>query len=162
MRPALVCGWRSPRRFTAEGGPHRTERGSAVVEFVFLGVLMIVPLVYLVMTLARIQAGTYAVTAAAREAGRAFVTASDEQAGEARAQAAAAIAFADHDFAGVGTVTISCRQQPCLRPGGRVGTAAQVTVPLPLVPSFARRVVPLELPVSATHLSTVDTFREQP
>ena len=43
------------------------ERGSAVVEFVVLGVLMLVPLIYLVMMMARLQAGSFAVTQAARE-----------------------------------------------------------------------------------------------
>ena len=50
------------------------ERGSAVVEFVVLGVLMLVPLIYLVMMMARLQAGSFAVSQAAREAGRAYVT----------------------------------------------------------------------------------------
>ena len=53
---------------------HSGEQGSAVVEFVTLGVLLLVPLIYLVLTVARIQAGAYAVSMAAREAGRAFVT----------------------------------------------------------------------------------------
>ena len=50
------------------------EQGSALVEFVFLAVLMMVPLIYLVMVLARLQAGSYAASAAVREAGRAYVT----------------------------------------------------------------------------------------
>ena len=55
----------------------RAEGGSAVVEFVFLAVLLVVPLLYLVMTVSRVQAGSYAASTAAREAGRAFVTARD-------------------------------------------------------------------------------------
>ena len=46
-----------------------------MVEFVFLAVLVMVPLFYLVMTLSRLQAGAYAASTAAREAGRAYVTA---------------------------------------------------------------------------------------
>ena len=67
----------------------RGEDGSAIVEFVVLGVLMMVPLVYLVMSVGRVQAGSYAVTTAAREAGRAFVTAEggDDAAGRAHAAA---------------------------------------------------------------------------
>jgi hypothetical protein len=138
------------------------ERGSAVVEFVALGVLLLIPLVYLVMMLGRVQAGSYAVSQAAREAGRAFVTADAEGAAAARAQAAARVAFADHAFEDSGRVTIACDGSPCLRPDGHVVTAATVRVPLPLVPSFVRHAIPLSVPVSASHLSTVDRFRGLP
>ena len=37
-----------------------TDEGSAVVEFVTIGVLMMVPLVYLVLCLGRVQAAAYA------------------------------------------------------------------------------------------------------
>ncbi len=45
----------------------RRDRGRAVVEFVFLGVLLLVPLIYLVMVIGRIQAAAFAVSTAARE-----------------------------------------------------------------------------------------------
>ena len=143
------------------GGPH-DERGSAVVEFVVLAVLMLIPLVYLVMMLARVQAGSYAVGQASREAGRAYVTAGAEQDAVVRAEAAARIAFLDHSFEDAGRLTIACDGTPCLRPDGQVETTAIVRVPLPLVPAFVRDVVPLSVPVSASHLSTVDRFRGLP
>lgn len=135
------------------------EGGSAVVEFVFLGVLMLVPLIYLVMVLGQLQAGAYATTGAAREAGRAFVTAPEGQDAGARAEAAARLAFEDQGFGGAGTLSVSCDGDPCLRPEGRVETRAVVTVPLPLVPAFARSWLPLSVPISAAHLSTVDRFK---
>ncbi|WP_156996416.1 TadE family protein [Knoellia aerolata] len=137
----------------------RGEEGSAIVEFVFLGVLLLVPMVYLVMSVGRVQAGSYAVTTAAREAGRAFVTAESGEDAAGRAESAAAIAFADQGFAGLGSLQVSCGASPCLTPDARVETTARVRVPLPLVPAFARDVVPLEIPLSASHLSTVDRFR---
>ncbi len=140
----------------------RDERGSAVVEFVVLAVLMLVPLIYLVMMLARVQAGSYAVSQAAREAGRAYVTAGADEAAVGRAQAAARLAFLDHSFEDAGRLTITCDGTPCLRPDGQVETTATVRVPLPLVPAFVRDVVPLSVPVSASHLSTVDRFRGLP
>lgn len=136
------------------------EQGSAVVEFVFLTIVVLIPLIYLVLTVGRVQAGTYAVTQAAREAGRAFVTAEDPGLAPARAQAAADIAFADFGF--TGRLGLDCDRSPCLRPEGRITTRAEVSVPLPLVPDFARAVVPLELPVSATSVATVDRFRAAP
>jgi Flp pilus assembly protein TadG len=140
----------------------RGEEGSAIVEFVFLGVLMLVPLIYLVMSVGRVQAGSYAVSTAAREAGRAFVTAQPGQDPGNRAEAAARIAFADQGFEGEGSLAIACSSSPCLTPGARIETRARVSVPLPLIPAFARDVVPLEIPVSASHLSTVDRFRAAP
>ena len=135
------------------------EAGSAVVEFVFLAVLLMVPLFYLVMVMARLQAGAYAVSAAAREAGRAYTTADSPAQGPARAQAAADIAFGDQGFPGLGVVTIGCDGTPCFRADGRVEVTASLTVPLPLVPSVFAGVVPTAIPVSATHVATIDRFR---
>ncbi|MFC7489412.1 MULTISPECIES: TadE/TadG family type IV pilus assembly protein [unclassified Knoellia] len=149
--------WRH-RLGQARGG----EEGSAIIEFIFLGVLMLVPLIYLVMTLGRVQAGSYAVTTAAREAGRAFVTAQSGQDAAARAQAASEVAFVDQGFGGSGTMEIVCSTSPCLTPEARIETTARVIVPLPLIPGFARDVVPLEIPLTASHLSTVDRFRGSP
>ncbi|MFW5472056.1 pilus assembly protein [Knoellia sp. CPCC 206450] len=137
----------------------RGEEGSAIIEFVFLGVLLLVPLVYLTMTVARIQAGSYAVTTAAREAGRAFVTAEAGDDAAARARAASEVAFRDQGFTGLGSLGIACSASPCLTPDARIETTTRVTVPLPLAPEFARDVVPLEIPLTASHLSVVDRFR---
>ena len=143
------------RRLTAE------ERGSAVVEFVFLEVLLLVPLVYLVLTLARVQAGAFAVATAAREAGRAYVTAATEASAQARADAAARIAFEDQGFLPPeGRVTLTCDGTPCLRPEGRVEVVGTLRVALPLIPTFAGTVVPLEVTLSASHVAVVDRFRE--
>ena len=140
----------------------RDEQGSAVVEFVVLGVLLLLPLVYLVLMLGRVQAGAYAVSQASREAGRAYVTAGAGQDATARARAAARISFLDQRFEDTGTLTIACDGSPCLRADGRVETTATVQVPLPLVPAFLGDVLPLSVPVSASHVSTVDRFRVLP
>jgi Flp pilus assembly protein TadG len=139
----------------------REEQGSALVEFVFLSIVLLIPLVYLVLSLGRLQAGSYAVSAAAREAGRAFVTADAAEAA-ARAEAAASIAFEDQGFGGEGAIEVSCSATPCLTPEARVSVRARVRVPLPLVPDFARAVVPLEVPVSSTVTVAVDRFRAGP
>lgn len=146
-----------------EGRRHSGEQGSAVVEFVTLGVLLLVPLIYLVLTVARIQAGAYAVSMAAREAGRAFVTAADEGSAFARADSAASIALEDHRFQrDEAEVSITCSTSPCSTPGATIRIEARVAVPLPLIPLFARDVLPLEVPVSADAVATVDSFRAAP
>lgn len=134
------------------------EGGTAVVEFVWLAVLLLVPLIYLVLCLARVQAGSYAVTQGGREAARAFVTAEDDASAEARARAASEIAFEDQGFAGQGDLAVECAASPCLSPGESVTTDATVRVPLPLVPAFLGDVVPLEVPVSATQVAPVPEY----
>ena len=136
------------------------EGGSAIVEFVFLAVLLMVPLFYLVMVLARLQAGAYAVSAASREAGRAYVTAPAQDAALARARSAAGLAFADQGFeAHEGSLEpISCTLSPCLSPSGRITITATVMVQMPLVPGFFSAIVATQVPVSATHVETVDRF----
>ena len=51
----------------------RGDEGSAVVEFVFLAIVLMVPVVYLVLTLARVQEATFAAEAVARDVSRAAV-----------------------------------------------------------------------------------------
>jgi hypothetical protein len=51
------------------------ESGSALVEFVFIALVVFVPLVYVVAGFSAVQRGVFAATAAAREAGRAMGTA---------------------------------------------------------------------------------------
>ena len=50
-----------PRRVREQG-----EAGSAVVEFVWLGILLLVPLVWIVISVFEVQRGAFAVSAAAR------------------------------------------------------------------------------------------------
>ena len=65
----------------------RDERGSALVELVWLGILLLVPLVWFVLSVFEVQRGAFATTAAARAAGRAFALAPDDATGRARAAA---------------------------------------------------------------------------
>ena len=137
------------------------QAGSAIVEFVFLAVLMMVPLFYFVMVLARLQAGAYGVSAAAREAGRAYVTAPVADTAWSRAQSAAGLAFADQGFEDAGVISMGCEAAPCWHPGGRMTITATVSVPMPLVSAFFFGIVPMQVPVSATHVVTVDRFGGQ-
>jgi Flp pilus assembly protein TadG len=72
-----------------------SDGGSATVEFVFLGILVLVPLLYLVLAGFEVQRSAFAVTQAAREAGRALGTAEDLASGEARANYAMRLALRD-------------------------------------------------------------------
>ena len=136
----------------------RADEGRAIVEFVFVGVLLLVPLVYLVMVVGQLQAASFAVSAASREAGRAFTTSpTDVQAGP-RARVAAALPLADFGFDSGTDLQLQCDGSPCLRPEGRVTVTSTVTVVLPWVPDLLAGVLPTGIPVSATHVATADRF----
>jgi hypothetical protein len=136
------------------------EAGAALVEFLGTAVLLLVPLIYLVLTLAQVQAGTFAVTGAVREAGRAVVTADDTATGLARAEAATGIALADQGFddAAGRVLSVRCSADPCLIPGASVDLRARLEVSLPFVPAGLRDWVPLSIPVEARQVVTVDDY----
>lgn len=137
------------------------ERGSMLVETAFLLVLVMLPLFYLVGTLGRLQAGAYAVSAAAREGGRTFVASADDPSGQAAASSAAALVMDAHGFTPAeGGITVVCEASPCLTPGSVVRVDAVVTVELPLVPDFLRGALPTSIPLSSSHVAPVDEFRE--
>jgi Flp pilus assembly protein TadG len=73
----------------------RDDGGSAIIEFVFVAVIVMVPLVYLVVAVASIQRSELAVSQAAREAGRAFATADRADQALPRADTAVRIALAN-------------------------------------------------------------------
>ncbi len=60
--------------------------------------LLLLPLVYLVLTAARLQSAAFSASLAGREAGRAFVTGANDADAGARARSAAALAFEDFAF----------------------------------------------------------------
>ena len=120
-----------------------------------------VPRCFLGRVLDRLRSGACAVGAAARGAGRAHVTADLAAQAPARADSAAGLAFADQGFAREGRIEIGCDGTPCLRPEGRVRITATLMVPMPLVPAFFAGIVPMQIPVSATHVATVERFGGQ-
>jgi len=130
-------GARRVRRARMEVRRGRDERGSAVVEFVFLGVLLLVPVVYLVLTVGRLQGGSFAVVGAADQAAKVYVDAPTPQDADARARAAVRVALADFGFSEEqATVDIAC-SAACLAPGSTVTVVVSLDVPLPLIPAIA-------------------------
>lgn len=140
--------------------PLRGDAGAAAIEFVSIAVLLLIPLVYLVITLGRIQAASLAAQAGARAATRAMTTAESSEQGLTRADSAAGIALADQGFdINDGTLSLQCSAQPCLTPGAGVQAKLDVRVVLPGVPSFVDGVIPLRVTVTATQVAVVDLFR---
>lgn len=139
------------------GGPH--ERGSAVVEFTFLGLLLMVPVVYFIITISQIQGGSFAVVGAADQAAKVFVAQRDERSGRAAAEQAAILAMADYGHpAENARVVVSCDPGDCMAAGSAVTVTVHLSVPLPFVPfSDAFRLNASHLNASATQI--VGKFR---
>ena len=120
--------------------PRRRERGedgSALVELVWLGLLLLVPLLWIVLSVFEVQRGAYGVSAAARAAGRAYALAPTDAEGERRAEAAARLALEDQ---GIGSaplrVDISCTPYPNCHSGTSVITVRiRSSVALPVLPA---------------------------
>lgn len=141
--------------------PH-DERGTAIVEFVWLGILLLVPLLYIVLAVFDTQRAAYAASAAARSASRAFVTSPDQTTAYARAEAAARLAFGDQGIdAADFTLVITCRPDPdrCLTPGSVVAAEVHSAADLPLMPTALGGNTP-RIAVEAIHRSPYGTFRE--
>lgn len=136
-----------------------TDDGSAIVEFVWLAVLLMIPLVYVVLAALSVQRSAFASTAAAREAARAYATAGSDAEGEQRAEAAVALAMHDQgiSWAPQGRV-IQCGDCT-FAPGSAFSVDIRTTVALPFVPHWlcGDRCV-AGIPVSAHHRERIDCF----
>ena len=109
------------------------ERGSAIVEFVFLAVLLMVPVAYLILTVGQLQGGAYAVVGAAEQAAKVYVLQADAGAGRQAAETAVAMAVTDMGFdAANASLSITC-DGGCLTPGTIVRARVALNVNLPLV-----------------------------
>ena len=140
----------------------RDERGSAVVEFSWLAILLMVPLVYVMLAVFDVQRASYGATAATRAAGRAFIIVPDgmsEDDARARAFEAARLAMKDQGIdLSPGQLTISC-DPACLEPGSTVTVTLDTEVRLPLIPD-ALGGEPPAIHVSASHTEPYGDYRE--
>jgi hypothetical protein len=122
----------------------QSDEGSAVVEFVFLSLVLLVPIVYLVLTLAAVQSAAFAAEAVARDASRAAVVggvdalqdgatyARAEEAARDRAAVAVQMTLKDfHVDEQDVSVDLACSASPCLTPGSDVTVTVAVRVALP-------------------------------
>lgn len=167
------------RRSRLAGGPssqssragYPRDAGSATLEFIALTLVLLVPLVYLVLAVGRIQAGTFAADAAARDAARGAAVEGVAQieegasTGEAlaaarqRADAVVTVALDDFGVNGEGdavTMELGCSTPVCFAPGTDVFARVEVAVTLPGVPSFLHRAIPLNVNVTANAASPID------
>ena len=82
VRRPVARGFRRRWRSREPARASRDRRdGSALVEVVWLSLILLIPMVYILLTLVAVQRSAYGVTEAARAAGRAFVLSANPAAG---------------------------------------------------------------------------------
>ncbi|MFV0634285.1 pilus assembly protein [Demequina sp.] len=124
----------------------RSDEGGALVEFLGVTVVLMVPLLYAVVAVAHLQAATYAVEGSSRAAARGAALAALEaiEAGgsdaqgiataQAHAQAAVELALEDFGVGGEPVVTVACGAAGCTGEQGEFVVTVAVDVPLPGIP----------------------------
>jgi len=146
------------------------EGGAATVEFVFLGVLLLVPLFYAVIATFSIQSNALAVTQAARDAGRAFAAAPDVSTGVARAQYAVDLALRDQSARGGARLYFVAAGGRCdaaaapapdpgaatLDPGATFAVCVVRRFDIPAVPSFLEGA---SKTLTGRYVVEIDSFR---
>ena len=138
---------------------HRSDQGSALVEFVWLAVLLMIPVVYVVLAALSVQRAAFASTSAAREAARAYATAGSDAEGEQRAEAAVALAMHDQGVTWSPTGRVISCGDCSFAPGSTFTVDIHMTVALPFVPGWlcGDRCV-AGIPVSAHHRERIDCY----
>lgn len=126
------------------------DRGAATIEFVFLGILILVPLFYVAIAIFSVQSSMLGTTQAAREAGRAVVKAPDLATGVQRAQYAVRLALQDQGVKADAVLRFVKSGDSCstngpaapdpgaatLDAGGRFTVCVVLDFDIPGVPSF--------------------------
>lgn len=116
----------------------RGDEGSAALEFIAVGVIMLVPMVYLIIALGTIQEHALGVEAAARQAARAIALAPNASAASERSEQVLATVVEEYGMdAGELDVTLTCRPagDGCPSAGATLTITVTTRVALPLIPS---------------------------
>jgi len=135
------------------------EAGSAALEFIVVGMLLLVPLVYLVVALGLIQAQSLGAEAGARHVARAVSTATD--AADARSRADRVLAAVADEY-GIDDIDLTIVCAPagpeCPTAGATLRVTVRTTVTLPLVPPVLGLDHIAAVPVEATAAHRVSRF----
>lgn len=103
------------------------DEGSALVEFIGVSIVLMIPLIYLASMVTLTARGTIAADASARAATRLFVISPTDSKARKQVNAVVSQIVLDHGLAGATQkVVIKCESKPCLT----LGSAVTVTVSL--------------------------------
>lgn len=127
----------TPETESADQDHQRDSEGSALVEFLALSMLLMLPSLWFLLAIAQVQAAAYAAAGAADQAAKIYIgsEALPEQRAH-RSELAVIAALADFGIEPEqATVDQHCSAD-CQEPGSIVGFTVEVRVPVPLVPEL--------------------------
>ena len=132
---------------------NRSDSGTAAIEFIFASVVLLVPVVYIVMAISTLQAGTYATQAIAIDAARHASRHPDTA--HTRANATASLRLDDFGLNGTPHhVKFSCSEK-CNTPGSTVTAHVETRVALPGIPFVFNSETAGRITVTASHTDIV-------
>lgn len=144
-----------------ESGSEVGDRGSAALEFILVGLLLLVPLVYLIVALGLIQGQSLGVEAGARHIARAVSVAENLDQARVSADRVLQAVVDDYDLDG-GAVDVSLDCRPagaqCPDAGATVVVTVRSTVALPLVPPVLGLDRLATIPIEAQSAQKVSRF----
>ncbi|HYJ49797.1 MAG TPA: TadE family protein [Microbacterium sp.] len=153
----------SPSTDSSEDDDPGNQRGSAALEFILLGMLLLVPLVYLIVSLGLIQGQSLGTEAGARHIARALSTAEDVDAARHSAERILRSVVDEYalDSDSVG-VQLECHPTggACPEAGATLVVTIRTTVALPLVPPVLGLDRLASIPVEASAVQKVSRFWE--
>lgn len=138
------------------------EEGNALVEFVVLAVALLIPSLYMVLTLGSVQSAVFAADVIARDAARIHAVERDPSTAAARTEEHTDLVLADFGLesaSGGDAVEITCSDDPCATPGGTVTATVHLAVPIPGLGPVLGQDGPVT--VSSTRSAPVDVHRER-
>jgi hypothetical protein len=142
-----------PRRRASTDRLGARDHGSAALEFILVGVLLLVPIVYLILALGAIQEQTLGAESGARHIARALAQAPDEAVARERADAVLRSIVAEYGLDGDRVeLTVVCLPAggPCPRAGATLVVTVRTRVALPLVPPLLGLDGAASVPVEAS------------
>ena len=140
----------------------RDERGSGLVEMVWLSIILLLPLLWVVLSVFEVQRGSFGVSGAARAAARAYALAPNDAVGEKRAAAVARQTLADQGLRDVPIrVKVSCTPYPrnCHAGTSIITVRIESAVTLPLLPDVLGSGAPT-FQVNATQSVPIGRYQE--
>jgi Flp pilus assembly protein TadG len=150
-----------PTNPSTDATPDDPDRGSAALEFILVGLILLVPLVYLVVSLGLIQGQTLGAEAGARHIARTVSQAPD--AASARTAADGVLASVVEEY-GIDAATVDVGMEcipagsSCPQAGATVFVTVRTRVPLPLVPPVLGLDRLASIPIEASSAQKVSRF----
>ncbi|MCT9820396.1 TadE family protein [Microbacterium sp. W1N] len=156
---------RRPRASTDRAAPADAETGSAAIEFIFAGLVLLVPIVYLIVALGTIQGQAMGTQAAARQLARTIATAPDPGDADGRAERVVAAIADEYGMAPADLrVRIGCAPAgaACPSAGATLRVTVSTRVALPLVPPVLGLDDLVAVPVEASAVQKVSRYPVSP